>query len=232
MAAWAGADLGEPGLVMPRQPGMDGGGGSQPQSRWLIHTETWAGSRARDTTPARSSRTESRFTASFRRVANAATVWSASYRARLNRRSTAFWTRRRSGLNSAAAARVEAATATGVWTRNTWVVSSTSPAYTPTSSPVTIAYARVREMIRSISYSRYLRTAVAMAVHRHKNATLCSTFTTAESTQIDTTNTTTSNSAAVAHHFSCNRSSPEDFANLTTSADTLTSSPALIRKAA
>src|SRR5580693_9526154 len=87
-------------------------------------------------------------------------------------------------------------------------------------------------MIRSISYSRYLRTAVAMAVHRHKNATLCSTFTTAESTQIDTTNTTTSNSAAVAHHFSCNRSSPEDFANLTTSADTLTSSPALIRKAA
>src|ERR1700689_2286433 len=85
-------------------------------------------------------------------------------------------------------------------------------------------------MIRSISYSRYLRTAVAMAVHRHKNATLCSTFTTAEFTQIDATNTTTSNSAAVAHHFSCNRSSPEDLANLTTSADTLTSSPALIRK--
>ena len=46
MAAWPGADLGEPGLVMPRQPGVDDGGGSQPQSRWLVHTETWAGSRA------------------------------------------------------------------------------------------------------------------------------------------------------------------------------------------
>jgi hypothetical protein len=40
VAAWPGADLGEPGLVMPRQPGVDDGGGSQPQSRWLIHTET------------------------------------------------------------------------------------------------------------------------------------------------------------------------------------------------
>src|SRR5580658_9361222 len=86
-------------------------------------------------------------------------------------------------------------------------------------------------MIRSISYSRYLRTAVAMAVHRHKKATLCSTFTAAEFTQIDATNTTTSNSAAAAHHFSCNRSSPDDLANLTTTATTLTSSPALIRTA-
>jgi hypothetical protein len=59
----------------------------------------------------------------------------------------------------AAAASVAAATATGVWTRNAWVVSSTSPAYTPTSSPVTIAYARVWEMIRSMSYSRYFRIA-------------------------------------------------------------------------
>src|SRR5580658_1599084 len=87
-------------------------------------------------------------------------------------------------------------------------------------------------MIRSISYSRYLRTAVAMAVHRHKKATLCSTFTAAEFTQIDATNTTTSNSAAAAHHFSCNRSSPDDLANLTTTATTLTSSAALIRAAA
>jgi hypothetical protein len=62
-------------------------------------------------------------------------------------------------LNNAAAASVEAATATGVWTRNTWVVSRTSPAYTPTSSPVTIAYARVREMSRSMSYRRYFRIA-------------------------------------------------------------------------
>ena len=42
-----------------------------------------------------------------------------------------------------------AATATGA-RRGTRVASSTSPAYTPTSSPVTIAYATVREMIRSI----------------------------------------------------------------------------------
>src|ERR1700722_17402614 len=87
-------------------------------------------------------------------------------------------------------------------------------------------------MIRSISYSRYLRTAVAMAVHRPKNATLCSTFTTAEFTQIDATNTRASTSAAAAHHFVCRRSSPDDLANLTTTATTLTSSPALIRKLA
>ena len=50
----------------------------QPQSRRLIHIETWAGSRAWCTTPARSSRTASRSTASFSRAANAATVLSAS----------------------------------------------------------------------------------------------------------------------------------------------------------
>src|SRR5580704_2740146 len=84
-------------------------------------------------------------------------------------------------------------------------------------------------MIWSIAYSRYLRTAVTMAVHRHKNARLCSTFRAAECTQIDATNTTTSNSAAAANHFSCNRSSPDDLANLTTTATTLTSSAALTR---
>ncbi|MGH3149715.1 MAG: hypothetical protein ACRDOB_03155 [Streptosporangiaceae bacterium] len=73
------------------------------------------------------------------RPAKAATVCSASYLARLKRRSTVRWTRRRSGLNSAAAARVAAATATGVWIRSTSVASSTRPAYTPTSSPVTMA---------------------------------------------------------------------------------------------
>jgi len=78
--------------------------------------------------------------------ANAVTVLSASYLARLNRRSTGRCTRRRTGLNRAAAASVPAAiasapaaTATGVWSRNTCVAISTSPAYTPTSSPVTIA---------------------------------------------------------------------------------------------
>jgi transposase len=98
------------------------------QPRWLTHTDMCAGSRACCTTPARSPRTESRSTASFSRAANAATIWSASYRARLNRRSTARCTRRRSGLNKAAAISVEAATATEAWNRSTWVASSTTAA--------------------------------------------------------------------------------------------------------
>jgi hypothetical protein len=63
------------------QPGRNSCGGadrSQPQARWLIHTDTWAGSRTWCTTPVRSSRTESSSTASFSRAANAATVLSAS----------------------------------------------------------------------------------------------------------------------------------------------------------
>src|SRR5580700_3186570 len=87
-------------------------------------------------------------------------------------------------------------------------------------------------MIRSMSYSRYFRTATAMAVHKPTNATLSSTFTAAEFTQIPARNTTASSRAADAHHFSCSRSSPEDLANLTTSAATLTSSAALIKTAA
>ena len=46
---------------------------------------------------------------------------------------------RRSGVNNAAAASVAAATATGEFTASTSVASRTSPAYTPISSPVTIA---------------------------------------------------------------------------------------------
>jgi len=44
----------------------------------LIHTDTCTGSSARDTTAARSSRAESGSTASCRRAANSATIWSAS----------------------------------------------------------------------------------------------------------------------------------------------------------
>src|SRR5260370_21912614 len=61
--------------------------------------------------------------------------------ARLNRRSTARCTRRRSGLNSAATASVEAATATGVWHARTRVASRPTPASTPTTTPATPAYA-------------------------------------------------------------------------------------------
>jgi len=72
-------------------------GDGLPQARRLTHTEMWAGSKACWTTRARSARTESKSTASCSRAANTATIWSASYRARLNRRSTARCTRRRSG---------------------------------------------------------------------------------------------------------------------------------------
>ena len=47
-------------------------------SRSLIHTDTWAGSRAWYTVPARSAWIESSSTSSFSRAANAATVLSAS----------------------------------------------------------------------------------------------------------------------------------------------------------
>jgi hypothetical protein len=48
------------------------------QPGWLIHTDTWAGSRAFCTTLAKSSRTASRSTASCRRAANAVSIRSAS----------------------------------------------------------------------------------------------------------------------------------------------------------
>jgi SAM-dependent methyltransferase len=97
----------------------------------VIQTETWAGSRACCTTTARSSRTATWPTASFSLAEKAATIRPASYRARLNRRSTARCTRRRTGLNSAATARVDPATATGSLIDTTRVASSTIPAYTP-----------------------------------------------------------------------------------------------------
>jgi len=50
----------------------------QCRSLGRVHIDMWAGSRALYTTAARSSRTESSSTASFRRAAKAATVWSAS----------------------------------------------------------------------------------------------------------------------------------------------------------
>jgi hypothetical protein len=56
----------------------------------------------------------------------------------LNRRSTARCTRRRTGLNAAAAASVDTATATSEENASSRVVSSTTPAYTPASSAVTI----------------------------------------------------------------------------------------------
>src|SRR5208337_566717 len=139
--------------------GQAGGPGAPPE----IQTDACAGSSVRCTVPSRSARTPSSSTASCNRAANAATVCSALYWARLNRRSTTRCIRCRSGLNSAAAASVDPATATGDVTVSTRVASSTRPAYTPSRRPVTIAYASVRLMIQSISYSRYFK----MATPRH-----------------------------------------------------------------
>ena len=110
--------------MMPRPTGLDGGG-SQPHLRSLIHTETWAGSRAWCTTPAQV-------------VPDRVQVYGVLQVGRERGHGLVgivpgpveppVYTRRRTGLNRAAAASVAAATATGVWTRNTWVASSTSPA--------------------------------------------------------------------------------------------------------
>src|SRR6266496_2119763 len=81
----------------------------------------------------------------------------------------------------------------------------------------------------SISYSRYFSTATPIAAHRHKNARFDSTFTTGELTRIDAMNVATTSTAAAANHFSCRRSSPDDRANRTTSATTLTTSAIGIR---
>src|SRR5215472_16060081 len=81
----------------------------------------------------------------------------------------------------------------------------------------------------SISYSRYFRTAMPMATHRHKNARFDSTAATTESVTIDGMSVATTSTAAAANHFSCSRSSPADRANLTTTATTLTTSAATTR---
>src|SRR6185437_5735958 len=81
----------------------------------------------------------------------------------------------------------------------------------------------------SISYSRYFSTAMPMATHRHKNARFDTTAATTESVTIDGMSVATTSTAAAANHFSCSRSSPDDRANLTTTAPALTISAATTR---
>ena len=100
--------------------------------------ETWVGWNAWCTVLDSSLCMASRSTVWRIRAVNEATTASALYRVRLNRRSTACCTRRRSGLNSAAAASVAAATATGAFTGSTLVANSTSPVNTPASTAVMI----------------------------------------------------------------------------------------------
>src|SRR5215475_9896201 len=52
----------------------------------------------------------------------------------------------------------------------------------------------------SISYSRYFRTAMPMATHRHKNARFDSTAATTESVTIDGMSVATTSTAAAADH--------------------------------
>src|SRR5580693_10084910 len=90
-------------------------------------------------------------------------------------------------------------------------------------------------MTRSMSYSRYFKTATAMAVNRHTSVRQNTTFSAAtaalaaaglnpicgasESGMIAATTST----AAVMNHFSCSRSAPDDPANRTTTAAALAS---------
>ena len=78
----------------------------------------------------------------------------------------------------------------------------------------------------SISYSRYFRTAMPTAAYRPRNARFCSTVATTEFVTIAGIMAATTSTAAVANHFSCSRSSPEDRANRTTTAATLITSVA------
>src|SRR5689334_3618510 len=80
-------------------------------------------------------------------------------------------------------------------------------------------------MTRSMSYSRYFKTATAMAVYRHTSARQDSSFS-AETGALATAGlnpvcgarasgmiAATTSRAAIANHFSCSLSSPEDLAN-------------------
>src|SRR5215469_16429822 len=82
-------------------------------------------------------------------------------------------------------------------------------------------------MIRSISYSRYLRTATTMATSRHRNARLfrMAAAIEFEFVAINAMKEATTSTAA-ANHFSCSRSSPTDRTNLTIIAAPLTTSAA------
>src|SRR5215469_13280934 len=75
-------------------------------------------------------------------------------------------------------------------------------------------------MTKSIPYSRYFRIATATATHRHRNATSVSSPVNSRFVR---------NQGAAMNHFSCSRSSPEDRANLTTTAAALTTSAATMR---
>src|SRR5215831_21411270 len=83
-------------------------------------------------------------------------------------------------------------------------------------------YSTALLMTRSMSYSRYFSTAMAIAASRHKTARPGSGPTTGERVKLAAVNVTATSTAAAANHFSCSRSSPDDWANRTTPAATHT----------
>ena len=102
-----------------------------------------------------------------------------------------------------------AATATGDLTVITCVASSTRPVYSPTSSPVTIAYDTARLMIRSMSYRRYFKMptpmptgSAASPIPRTSPAALV------ELIPNDTASTIRVRAPPLASHLSCWRCSP------------------------
>src|SRR5215831_1883779 len=92
-------------------------------------------------------------------------------------------------------------------------------------------YSTALLITRSKSYSRYFSTATAMAANRHKTARPLNTVTGPELKGNPAANETISSTAAAANHFSCSRSSPEDRANLTTTAAAPTASAATTQTA-
>ncbi len=97
------------------------------------------------------------------------------------------------------------------------MASSTKPAYSPTSSPVTIAYERARLMIRSISYKRYFSIPTPMPTGRAASPIpRTSPATLVVLIPNDTATTATVTPAPLASHFSCWRRSPEARRQLST----------------
>src|SRR5215831_3675318 len=81
----------------------------------------------------------------------------------------------------------------------------------------------------SIPSSRYFRIAMAVATHRHSSARLASNVKISQFVRNDGMIVTITSSAAATNHFSCSRSSPDEWANLTTTAATPTAAATIMR---
>jgi hypothetical protein len=112
------------------------------------------------------------------------------------------------GAKSAAAASVDAATATGDENGSTSVSSTTSPPKTAARDAVSSAYEIVRLMIRSISYSRYRRIATPMLTGSATTATKNPLNGLELLAWVAITSPITATAPPLRSHFSCCRSTP------------------------